>query len=114
MEENDLADQFAASASLTSPAMQRLATLQPTIMRCPSSFDGESNLPPAPVSSYVLSTNSAREYWWLGDALPDLRTAWLVSPEIQFNDWSCATGPHHQGFFLVSTDAHVEFRDFTH
>ncbi len=109
MEESDLADQIAANPSLTSALLLRLASMRPVVMRCPSRIDGESNVPPAPVGSYVMSTNSARDTWSLGDAPVDFHTAWLISPEIQFSEWLTDRGPHDGGFHVVITDAHVDF-----
>jgi prepilin-type N-terminal cleavage/methylation domain-containing protein len=94
MEEVELADQITASSSLTSDPVQRLASMRPAVMRCPSRVDGESNVPQAPVSSYAMATDSARDTWSLGDVPTDFHTAWLISPEMQFSEWLTDRGPH--------------------
>jgi type II secretory pathway pseudopilin PulG len=110
MEESSLAGQIATSPSLTSEPLQRLASMRPAVMHCPSRIDGESNLPPIPVSSYVMAPSSLRQAWWIGDAPVDFHTAWLISPEIKFDEWLTAGGPHEGGFQITGSDAHVEYR----
>jgi hypothetical protein len=109
VEQKAAADDFKRHPTLTPGNISSFVYTRPKIMSCPSAYDGKSDIPPIPVSHYVLSTDAPREFRTLGDAPYGLTKVWCVSPEMPLNYWTKNKGPH-EGGFLVLKNGSVEYK----
>jgi hypothetical protein len=103
------AEDFKRHPSLNPGEISSFAYIRPKIMSCPSADNGKSDNPPIPVTHYVLSTDSDREWWTLGDAPLGYTAPWCISPEMPPNYWTKNKGPHDGGFLILDRGA-VEFK----
>jgi prepilin-type N-terminal cleavage/methylation domain-containing protein len=108
IEHKAAADDMKKHPSLKPGEMSAFALWRPMIMSCPAAYDGKSDIPPIPVTHYVLSTDSDREWWQIGDAPYGHTAAWCVGPEMPPNYWSKYKGPHDGGYHLLKGGG-VEF-----
>lgn len=110
IEQKAAAEDFKRRPSLKPGEISSFAYIRPQIMSCPSAYNGPSDNPPIPVTHYVLSINSERDWWTLGDAPLGYTLLWCVSPEVPPNYWSKNKGPHDGGFLILSSKGGVEFK----
>lgn len=110
MEEGILASGLQQNPSLSPGTVSELARVRPAVMTCPDGSDEPSSVPEIPVSHYVLQAHPSRDSWRIGDAPPDVRSPWVVGPEIQFSEWETKVGPHDGGFNIADTQGAVELR----
>jgi prepilin-type N-terminal cleavage/methylation domain-containing protein len=109
LEETQLADQLAASPSLSAGSYSPLVRVRPAILSCPSAFEGDSEIPGVPATHYAFQPpavrNRPRNSYMLGDVATDCRSPWPAGPEVQltFQNPSLPAerlriGPHSGGF----------------
>jgi len=103
LEETALSDGLSGLPQLDSPAALALAAMRPAIMRCPSGYDGDSDIPTVPASHYTArldrDVKADRCGWTISDLPTDSRIAWVVSPEGGFgSDVSTWSMPHTGGY----------------
>jgi type II secretory pathway pseudopilin PulG len=108
LEDPFLVKQFGSNPSLISGKLDPAARRRPLILTCPSASDVESRIAKVPAGHYVLTTNSNREWWKIGDAPYGFLEPWLVSPELPDAYWRTYQGPHGGGFNVANYDD-VEF-----
>jgi type II secretory pathway pseudopilin PulG len=108
LEQRELARELLRSRSLDPAEVSPLAFELPSIFRCPSVVR-PTDAGSIPIAHYVLSTNSNRDSWWMGDAPGDFNELWVSGPEIKHDAWRTAAGPHSGGSLITSTDSSVDF-----
>jgi prepilin-type N-terminal cleavage/methylation domain-containing protein len=104
-----LADELTTNPSLDPAKMSPHARRRPAIMTCPTAPAIESTIPAVPAAQYVLTADSTRECWWIGDASRGFRVPWLVGPELDPDYPQYNYGPHDGGFNIATTDDSVTF-----
>ncbi len=113
LEETLLGDQLLASPALSAGNFSPLVRERPTILSCPSGFEGDSEIPGVPATHYsfdppqVRNRPRDRDDWKLGDVATDCRLPWPAGPE----RWpTVRNGPHSGGFnYVYSRSGNVVF-----
>jgi prepilin-type N-terminal cleavage/methylation domain-containing protein len=103
LEETALSDGLSGLPPIDSPAALALAAPRPAIMRCPSGYDGDSDILGVPASHYTAQlqrdVRADRCWWSIMDLPTDSRVDWVTSPEGGFgtgvSTWSM---PHTGGY----------------
>jgi hypothetical protein len=110
LEQKEWAEQLGRQPSLDPAAVSPLALDRPAVMTCGSAYRGPSSNPPIPVGHYALAVHSSRDSWSIGDIVWQSQSPWAVGPEIPYDSWLNAAGPHDRGFNIATTDGSVFFR----
>jgi hypothetical protein len=102
LEETQLGDQLLSSPSLSPGAFSPLIRQRPTILTCPSGYEGDSELDGVPVAHYIVGVrrkpsgprSHATDYS-LGHAREDCRIPWPACPEYDPVDFPNGYAPEH-------------------
>jgi len=101
---------FKRRPSLTkSGEISSFAYVRPKTLSCPSAFDGTSDVPPIPVTHYVMISDSESERWMMGDAPYGCTIPWCVGPKMPPDYWMKNKGPHEGGFLILNNKSAVDF-----
>jgi prepilin-type N-terminal cleavage/methylation domain-containing protein len=100
LDEKSLAKEIAANPSLDPAKLAPAARHRPAILTCPSAAEIESTIATVPAAQYIESR-------WFGDAPTGFREPWIVSPELPYNYWQNARGPHAGGFNIANDDGEI-------
>lgn len=110
LEEVHLGDRLLATPSLSPGNFSPLLRDRPTILSCPSGFEGDSEITGIPATHYafdpplVRNRPRRRDSWKLSDVSTDCRVPWPAGPE---RLPTVRNGPHSGGFNSVySVDGH--------
>jgi type II secretory pathway pseudopilin PulG len=109
MEDKNRAEDLIFKPSLEPAQASPLAKERPPTWTCPAAFDDENEPPLIPVAHYVMATNSGREFFSICDAPTGYSDPWVAGPEVAYNTWDSATGPHEGGFHVANNDGAVKF-----
>jgi len=111
LDEGNIADRLGGNPSLVSLVKVPYAVHRPLVLTCPAGFEGDSNIPPIPVSHYSASLARLNDKgflsWSIKDVMTDSRVTWLSSPEKTGS--RAGDGPHAGGYLVATTDGSVHF-----
>ncbi len=108
-------DHILASPELTLDMRSPQLAVRPTILSCPSAYEGDSTIEGIPAAHYaMLVRDDKRQLVWFGDVPIDFRLPWASGPEPFADDPrehpyrrdSKFRGPHGGGFYASGGSRH--------